>query len=67
MCCWGRMKGKKWSEKVINDEYLERIGEKRALLNNLLRSKVNCLDHILWRICLLQDSTEGELNEVKDE
>ena len=29
------------SEKVTNEQYLERIVEKRALLNNILRRKVN--------------------------
>ena len=27
----------KWSVKVTNEEVLERIGEKRTLLNNILR------------------------------
>ena len=29
----------KWSEKVTNEEVLERIGEKRTLLNNIVRRK----------------------------
>ena len=29
----------KWSEEVTNEEVLERIGEKRTLLNNILRGK----------------------------
>ena len=29
----------KWSEKVTNDEVLDHIGEKRTLLNNILRRK----------------------------
>ena len=31
----------KWSEKVTKEEVLERIGEKRTLLNNILRRRVN--------------------------
>ena len=31
----------KWSEKVTNEEVLERIGEKRTLLNNILRKEAN--------------------------
>ena len=31
----------KWSEKVTNEQVLERIGEKRTLLNNILRRKAN--------------------------
>ena len=33
----------KWSEKITNEEVLVRIGEKRTLLNNILRRKVNWL------------------------
>ena len=29
----------KWSEKVTNEEIVERIGEKRTLLNSILRRK----------------------------
>jgi len=29
----------KWSEKVTNEQVLERVGEKRTLLNNTLRRK----------------------------
>ena len=29
----------KWSEKVTNEKVFERIGEKRTLLNNILRRK----------------------------
>jgi hypothetical protein len=32
-----RMEKIKWSEKVTNEQVLERIGEKRTLLNNILR------------------------------
>ena len=31
----------KWSEKVTNEQILGRIGEKRTLLNNILRRNVN--------------------------
>ena len=31
----------KWSELISNEQVLERIGEKRALLNNILRRKAN--------------------------
>ena len=45
----------KWSEKVTNEQVLERIGEKRTLLNIILR--INCLLH---------DATEGQITEVKE-
>ena len=37
----------KWSEKVTNEPVLERIGEERTLMNNILRRKANWIDHIL--------------------
>ena len=39
----------KWSEEVTNEQVLDRIGEKRTLLNNILRRKVNWIGHILRR------------------
>ena len=37
----------KWSEKVSNEQVLDRIGEKRTLLNNIIRRKANWIGHIL--------------------
>jgi len=39
--CWRRMENIKWSEKVTNEQVIERIGEKKKLLNYILRRKVN--------------------------
>ena len=50
-----------------NEQVLERIGEKRSLLNNTLRRKANWIGHILRRNCLLHDAIEGQLTEVKGE
>jgi hypothetical protein len=55
----------KWSEKVTNEQVLDRIGEKRPLLNNILRRKANLIGHILRRNCLLHDAIEGQMTEVK--
>jgi hypothetical protein len=52
------------SEKLINEQVLERIGEKRTLLNNTLRRKVNWIVYILRKICL-HDSIEGQMTELK--
>ena len=54
----------KWPEKVTN-KVLERIGEKRTLLNNILRRKANWIGHILKRNCLLHDAIKGQIIEVK--
>jgi hypothetical protein len=55
----------KWSEKVTNEQVLDRIGEKRTRLNNILRIKANWIDHILRRNCLLCDANEGQVTELK--
>ena len=48
----------KWSEKVTNEQVLDLIGGKRTLINNILRTKVNWIGHILRRNCLLHDAIE---------
>ena len=56
----------KWSEKVTNEQVVGRIGEKRTLLNNILRRKANWIGHILIKKnCLLRDAIEGQMTEVK--
>ena len=57
----------KWPEKVTNEQVLDRrpIGEKRTLINNILRRKVNWIGHILRRNCLLHDVIEGQMTKVK--
>ena len=63
MWCWNGED--KWSEKVTTGQVLERIVEKRTLLNNIIRRKVNWIGHILRRNCLLNDAIEGQMTEVK--
>ena len=36
----------KWSEKVTNEQVVERIGENRTLLNNIPPRKANWIGHI---------------------
>jgi hypothetical protein len=55
----------KWSEKVTNKQVLERTGEKRAILNNILRRKANWICLILRINCLLHDAIQGQMTEVK--
>ena len=45
-----------WSEKVTNEEVLERIGEQRTLLNNILHRKAIWGGQIIRRNYLLQDA-----------
>ena len=55
---------RRWSEKVTNEQVLKHIGEKRTLLNNILRRKVDWFEHILGTNCLL-DAIKGRMTEVK--
>ena len=55
----------KWLQKLTNEQVLEHIAGKRALLHNILRRKANWIDHILRRNCLLQNGIEGQMTEVK--
>ena len=64
MWCWRRMEKIKRSEKTSN-EVLGRIGEKRTLLNNILRRKANWIVHILRKNCRFHDAIEGQMIEVK--
>ena len=55
----------KWSEKVTNEQVHDRIGEKRTLLNNILRRKANWIGPILRRNCLSSDVIDEQMTEVK--
>jgi hypothetical protein len=55
----------KWPKKLFNEKVLGSIGEKRALLNNILSRKPNWLVHILRINCLLHDASGGQMTEVK--
>ena len=61
MWSWRRMEKIKWS----NEQVLDRIGEKRTLLKNILRRKANWISHILRRNCLLHEAIEGRMTEVR--
>ena len=50
----------KWSEKVTNEQVFECVGEKRTLLNNILRIKANWIGNILrTKNSLLHDAIKG--------
>ena len=50
---------------MYNEQVLGRVGEKRTLLNNILRTKANWIGHILKINCLLHDAIEGQMTKVK--
>ena len=57
----------KWPEKVINEEVLKLIGEKKTIINtrNNLRRNANWIGDILRRNCLLHDATVGQTTQMK--
>ena len=66
MWCWRTMEKIKWSEKITNEQVLDRVEEKRRkFINNILSRKANWTDHILRRNCLLHDAIEEHMTEVK--
>ena len=65
MWCWRRMEKIKWSEEVTNELVLQRTGEKRTLLNNILRRNANWIDHVLRRNSLIHDAIVGKMTEAK--
>ena len=55
-------------DKIVNENnklVIERIGEKRTLLNNILRRKTNWIDHILRINNLTHDAVEEQMIEMK--
>ena len=48
------------------NEVLGLIREKRILLNNILHRKVNWVEGILRKNCLLHDGIEGQMTEVNE-
>jgi hypothetical protein len=60
--CWRIKETIKWSDKVTNEQVLERVGEKCTFLNNILHRKANWVGQILRRnsffIILLKDKIE---------
>ena len=55
----------KWSEKIMNENVLECMVEKRMLLNNIFDQKANWFSHILRRNHLLHDTIEGKMTRER--
>ena len=49
----------------LSEHIFRRIGEKRIILNNILRRKANWIGLILRINCVLHDAIEGEMTELK--
>ena len=56
------MENIKWSDKVTNEQVIERMPEKRAVLNKILHRKANSSGRILRRNCLLHEFYNIKIN-----
>ena len=54
------MEKSNWSEKLTNEEFLERVGKKRTHLN-ILRREDNSIGYILRRNRLHHEAIEGQM------
>jgi hypothetical protein len=61
MWCWRRMERIIWTDRVRNEEVLERLKEERNTLHRIKRRKSNWIGHILRRNCLLKHVIEGKI------
>ena len=50
-----------WTDKITNEEVLERVGIKRQLINELRHRKKNWIGHILRGDSLLKEVIEGRM------
>ena len=62
MWIWRRMEKVSWTEKRTNEEILQRVGEKRCLLETIIKRKKNWIGHIIREEGLLLDVMEGRMD-----
>jgi hypothetical protein len=61
MWCWKRMEIS-WTDRVRNEEVLQRVKKERNILHTVKRRKANWIGHILPRNCLLKYDIEGKID-----
>ena len=60
MWCWRRMEINR-TDRVINEEVLQRIEEEMNIVQTMKRRIVNWIGHILGRKCLRKHVIEGRI------
>jgi hypothetical protein len=50
-----------WTDRVRNEEVLQRVKEERNILHTIKGRKANWIGHLLRRNCLLKHAIEGKL------
>ena len=66
MWFWRRMKKISWTDRVRNEEALQRGNEERNILHAIRRRKAKRIGHILRRNCPLKHVIEGKVEERSD-
>src|SRR5579863_120853 len=61
MWIWRRMEKVSYKDRKTNEEVLDMVGEKRSLLETIVRRKKNWIGHILRGEGLLKDVIEGRM------
>src|SRR6267154_1448548 len=61
MWLWRGLEKISWSDKMKNEEVLERVEEKRCLIKTISKRKKNWLGHVLRGVGLLEDVMEGRM------
>jgi hypothetical protein len=65
MWCCGRIEIS-WTDRVTNEEVLQRVKEERNILRTVNRRKANWIGHILCRNCLRKHVIEGKIEGRMD-
>jgi hypothetical protein len=61
MWCWRRVEKISWTDRVRNEEVLQRVKEERNIVHTIKRRKANWIGHILRRNFLLKHVIEEKL------
>ena len=62
MWCWRRREKIFLTDRVRNEEVLQRVEEERNILQTIQWRKANWIGHILHRNCLLEHAVEGKVD-----
>ena len=61
MWLWRKIEGIKWQDHITNEEVLNKVNEKRSLINTLTRRQKNWIGHVLRGNNLIKELIEGRL------
>ena len=65
MWLWRKIEGIKWQEHITNEEVLNKVGEKKSLINTITRRQKNWIGHFLKGNNLIKELIEGQLCRKK--